>query len=252
VLVCAASVGLWAPALAETETTDKKVWKDELELSYVLTGGNTRVQTFHAKNNLEYRFTERLTGKWMFDLLYGEDGGEQNAGRYRTELRADFALLERLFTYGLGGLSKDTFADIDGRYYVGAGLGYAVLAGPTHTLVAEAGLNYNRERYTRSIPDPTPPPAYLPATHEDFVMGRLFGKYVLAFTDRSNFTQSLEYFPNLKETIDYILISETALTAAVNSYLSLKTSYTLKYDQEPAGTAGRTDTIVGAAVVVTL
>ncbi|MEW6324505.1 MAG: DUF481 domain-containing protein [Nitrospirota bacterium] len=246
-LACITVIALPASAGAQTKT-----WKDQLELSYVQTGGNSRTQTLRLKNNAEYLFTNRLAGKWLVDLIYGETGGEQNAGHYMTELRLDYRLLDRLFVYGLGGAVKDNFAGIDGRYYTGAGLGYRVLAGPTHTLVVEAGANYNVERYTPTL-NPAPPPKYLiPPINESFVMGRFFGKYVFAFTEKSNFSQSVEYLPNLKETIDYVLISETALTAAMTGYLSLKFSYTLKYDQEPAGTAGRTDTIVSAAVVVTL
>jgi putative salt-induced outer membrane protein len=85
---------------------EEKRWSDEAELSFVNTGGNTDVMTLSAKNNLKYKFTDKLAGSWAIEALYGETDGEKNAERYFTELRLDYLFTERFYTFGMGGGSK--------------------------------------------------------------------------------------------------------------------------------------------------
>jgi putative salt-induced outer membrane protein len=217
---------------------EDKRWSDEAELSFVDTGGNTDVVSLSAKNLLKYKFTNNLTGSWALGALYGESDGEKNAERYFTELRLDYAFTERLYTFGIGGWLKDEFAGFDARYYVGPGIGYKFLAGPKHLLVGEAGANYAREEYTDG-------------TDRDYIEGRVFGKYEYAFTKKNRFSQSLEFLYDFDESDNYKVNSVTALISALNSYLSLKASYEVKYDNHPVPeTLEDTDTILGVTLVV--
>ena len=73
--------------------------------------------------------------------------------------------------------------------------------------------------------------------------GRAYGKYEYALNAKNRFSQSVEFLYDFEESENYTLISETALTSALNSYLSLKTSYTAKYDNQPVPeTLEETDT----------
>ncbi|MDW7644428.1 MAG: DUF481 domain-containing protein [Desulfuromonadales bacterium] len=221
-----------AGALAE----DQK-WSDEAELSYVDTSGNTEVTTLSAKNKLQATLTERILATWKLQALYGETDGEKTAESYMTELRGDYALSERLYTFGAAGWLQDKFAGIDSRYTFGLGIGYKFLDGPKHFLRGEAGLTYTMDEYTDG-------------SSEEYLGGRLFGEYQYQFTEKNRFSQTLEYLPDFENSDNWLLNSETALIAALNSFLSMKTSYVVKYDNEPAPGSEKTDRILGVALVV--
>ena len=211
-------------------------WQDEAELLYVDTSGNTDVTTFSAKNTLTVPFSGKTKGTWRLGVLYGESDGTKNAESYFTELRVDHSYTERLYSFGYGGWYKDKFAGIDARYYLGAGGGYKFLTGPKHFLSGEAGLTYTKEEFTDN-------------TDNDFPGGRLFGKYEYHFTEKNRFTQSLEWLLDFSKFDNWNLNSETALLSALNSWLSLKASYVIKYDNDPIAGVKKADRILGVALV---
>jgi putative salt-induced outer membrane protein len=196
------------------------------------------VTTLSAKNLLKYKFTEKLEGAWKLGALYGKSGGEKNAENYFTELRMDYLLTTRFYCDVLGGWMKDKFAGFDSRYYVGPGIGYKFLMGPEHTLLGEVGLRYVNEEYINN-------------TDKDYLEGLAFAKYEYAFTNKNKFSQSLEFLYDFEDSDNYRLYSETALLSSLSDYLSLKTSYVIKYDNEPVPkTLDDTDTILALALVV--
>ncbi|WP_321529754.1 DUF481 domain-containing protein [uncultured Desulfuromonas sp.] len=211
-------------------------WKDQAELAYVDTSGNTDVTTLSAKNKLTYQFTDRITGLWKVEILNGKSDGERNAESYFSELRSDYACTDLLYYYAQASWLKDRFADIDSRTVLGAGSGYKFLTGPKHLLVGEAGLTYTIEKLTDDSDD-------------QYVGGRLFSQYDYQINDTSTFTQNAELFLDLEQMSNYRLNTETALTTALNSLLSFKTSYVIKYDNEPADGTEHTDTILAASLV---
>lgn len=236
--VCIAAITLFmgASSLAHAE---EMPWHDEAELLYVDTSGNTDVTTFSAKNTLTVPFSGKTKGTWKLNALYGESDGTTDAESYFTELRVDHSHTERFYTLGYGRWTRDTFAGIDARYSVGAGAGYRLLIGPTHFLLGEADLTYTKEEYTDN-------------TDVDFPGARLFGKYEYHFTDKNKFTQSLEWLLDWSNFDNWNLNSETAVLSALNSWLSLKASYVVNYDNDPIPGVKKADRILGVALVVSI
>ena len=235
IFITAATISSYADE--ETPAKEKKL-KDEFEFALINTTGNTEVTTLAAKNALTYQFTEKWLGSWKIGALYNESDNEVNAERYFTDLRLEYTITDRFYTYGIGGWLKDRFSGYDGRYYVGPGVGYKFFKGPKHFLAGETGINYVYEELTDDSTD-------------DFLEGRLFGKYEYAFTEKNKFSQSLEYLQGFDDANNYLINSETALIAALNSYLSLKLSYIINYNNQPSSdTPDRTDTILGAPIIV--
>jgi putative salt-induced outer membrane protein len=212
-------------------------WRDEAEITFVDTSGNTDVSTLSAKNTLTFPVSGKTKGTWKLGALYGKSDGEKNAESYSTEIRLDHSYTERLYSFGYAGWFRDRFAGIDERYYLGAGGGYKFLIGPKHFLLGEGGLTYTTEEYTDN-------------TDNDFLGGRLFGKYEYHFNEKNKFTQSLEWLLDFSEFENWNLNSETAIVSALNSWLSLKANYLVKYDNEPVGTVKKTDRILGVALLV--
>lgn len=225
-------------ALAE----DGKTWKDEAELSYIQTGGNTQVTNLSAKNLLTYQATEKIKLDWSVLALFAEtevDGSkEKSAERYATELRLEYSLTERFYTAAYGGWLRDEFAGIEDRYYIGPAVGYKFLIGPKHFLRAEAGVDYVKEDYVDN-------------TDDNYMRGRAFGEYAFALTEKTRFSQSLEYLNAFDNSDNYNVNSETAVITALSDKLSLKTSYVVNYDNEPVPKElEKTDTKLAVTIIV--
>ena len=221
----------------KTEASEKK-WADEAELAFVDTSGNTDTTSLSAKNILKYRFTEAFSGTWKIAVLYGETDGDKSAERYLTELRGDYLFTDRIYGVVLSGWQKDKFEGVDAQYYLGPSLGYKFLLGPVHFLNLEAGLNYVFEEYTDN-------------TDENFLKGRAFGEYEWAFSEKNKFKQTLEGLFDLDDANNYDIISETALITSISDQFSLKTSYVIEYDNEPASDdVEKTDRFLSITLVV--
>ena len=219
---------------------EESKWNEEGELSYIDTGGNSDILTLSIKNLLKYKFSEKTSGSWKAGFLYGKSGGVKNAENYRTELRADHLLSERLYSSVIAGWLKDTFSGIDPRYYLGPAIGYKFLMGPEHFLNGEAGLDYVKEKYTDK-------------TDSSYMRGRTFAEYNYAFSKKSKFIQSIEFLYDFSESKNYNINSVTAIISSLSDYLSLKMSHELKYDHEPVpSTLDKTDTLLAVSLLVNI
>ena len=228
------------PCFAIAETSEPKRITDEAQLSYVDTQGNSRLSSLLLVNTLKYTPLDYLIATWNVEVLKTSQDGVGTAERYTTFLRLDYLISSRLYSFADVLWLQDEFANIDDRYYLGAGLGYKILAGPTHILNTEAGVNYTMDTYTTPDPD------------NNYLGGRIFGKYTYNFTAKNKFEQAVEYLHDFDNSENYNVNSDTSLTASINSMLSLKTSYKVKYDNEPVGDAVYADRILAVTLVVNL
>jgi putative salt-induced outer membrane protein len=228
-------------AAEENKPKKEKRFSNETNFALVNTTGNTEALTVAGKNEMKYKFTDKWTGSWVVGTLYGKSDGDKNAERYFTDLRADYSINDRWYAYGLGTWLRDKFAGFDNRLGIGPGVGYKFLIGPKHFLLAETGLNYAYEDYADSDED-----------NEDFLEGRLFGKYEWAFTKKTKFSQSLEYLQSFKDSSMRKLNSETALVTAITDIMALKISYSILYNNDPRPSdLDDTDTILATSLVIT-
>jgi len=223
----------------EATFAQEKQWEDSAELSYVQTGGNTDIMTFSGNNTLKYRFSDKWAGTWKLGALYGETDGVNNAERYFTDLRVDYgASADKLYYYAMGGWLKDKFAGIDNRINVGPGAGYKFLNGDRHYLSTEAGLSYATETYTDD-------------TDNDFLEGRVLGKYEFVFNPKTKLTQTAEYLYNFDDSEKYRINTITGLTTQLTDMFSLKISYEINFQNQPTPeTLDQTDSLFSVALVV--
>jgi len=228
-------------AAEETTPKEEKRLTNETNFSLVNTTGNSEAFTVAGKNEMKYQFSDKWAGSWVIGALYGKSDGDKNAERYFTDLRTDYTISERWYAYGLGSWLRDEFAGFDNRIGIGPGVGYKFLIGPKHFLLGEAGLNYAYEDYLDSDED-----------NRRFLEGRLFGKYEWAFTEKTKFSQGLEYLQSFKNGDTWKLNSETALVTAITDILGLKMSYSVFYNNDPRPSdLDETDTILATSLVVT-
>ena len=223
--------------MGTTFAQEKKI-QDSAELSYVQTGGNTDIMTFSGNNTLKYGFSEKWAGSWVVGILYGETDGVNNAERYNTDLRTDYTASDTLYYYAQGGWLRDKFSGIDNRLYLGPGAGCKLLAGDRQNLSVEAGLNYAKEMYTDD-------------TDNNFLEGRVLGKYEFVFDPKTKFTQTVEYLQNFDDGTKFRINAVSGLTTKLTDMFSLKTSYEINFQNEPTpDTLNQTDTLFSVALVV--
>ncbi len=227
-------------AAEEAKPKTEKRFSDELSFSLVNTTGNSDTLALAGKNEMKYKFTDKWTGSWGAGALYNKSDGNKTAERYFTNLRADYAIDERWYAYGLGSWLRDEFAGFDNRIGIGPGIGYKFLLGPEHFLLGETGLNYVYEDYSDPNED-----------DDQYLEGRLFGKYEWAFTEKTKFSQGLEYLQSLKDSGTWMLNSETALISAITDMLAIKISYSVFYNNDPRPSdLDKIDTIFATSLVV--
>jgi len=197
------------------------------------------VSTFSVKNIVKYKFSEKFEGNWKASALNSKSEGIKSAENYASELRGDYLFSEHVYAGIAVGWFKDKFAGIDMRYYAGPVAGYKVFIGPKHFLKTEAGLDYVTEEYTNN-------------TESDFLRGRAFGAYEFHFTELNKFSQSLEYLYDFDNTNNYNINSVSAMVTVLSQNFSLKTSYEVKYDNEPIGARlnKKTDTLLAVSLLV--
>jgi putative salt-induced outer membrane protein len=255
-----------APAARAQEAENERPWTNTTELGLVTTTGNTETENLTLKNSFTYGW-EKTTFKLDASMLTAEQttreasnvGGtlvveentESTAENYRLSAKLRRTLRERVFAYGSASWDRDVFSGIDSRYVVGAGAGYRALDTETQKLALEIGAEYTDEQTVGA------------ADSDSYAGARGAADYEWTFSETAKLTQELELLFNLEESDDYRVNSVTSVTAALTSKLALKTSYTVRYDNQPVVEVleapgfdpvlfefDKTDTILSASLVI--
>jgi putative salt-induced outer membrane protein len=234
-------IGTVGMAYAQDQSPiEEKRLSNETSISIVNTTGNTDTLSFAGKNDMKYQFNEKWTGSWVVGAIYNETDNKKETERYFTDFRADYIITDRWYAYGLGSWFQDKFSGFDNRIGLGPGLGYHFWMGPRHFLLLEGGLNYTYEDYAADTED-----------NEQFAEGRLFGKYEWMFTEKTKFSQGIEYLQSFKDGKTWKINSESALITAITDILALKISYSVLYNNDPRpNDIKNTDTILATSLVI--
>jgi len=217
-----------------------KNWSNITELSFVNTSGNTKVTTLSAKDKLTYKFSPKIESTLNLAALYGKSDGVKNSENYLAKIKISYLISERLYTSLIAGWSKDEFAGVDSKIWIGPALGYKILSGEKHTLDFEAGAEYVDEKF---IDD----------TKNGYFNGRAFSEYKFMFTEKSNLSQSLEFNYDFENSDNYDMTSITAITTSLSDILSLKASYNINYVNAPVPvTLKKTDTTLSVSLIINM
>lgn len=219
---------LWIMVLCELgyaegdEVEKQKPFSNETTFSMVNTRGNTDTLTLAGENEMAYKFNERWVGSWGAGVVYKEVDSTHQTEHYFADLRVDASMTEHWYIYLLGSWERHEFSGFDHRLGLGPGMGCKFLNGPQHFIFGELGLNYRYEDYADSGEDA-----------EQFLEGRLFGRYKWLITEKTHFTQELEYLQSYKREKTLKLKSDTALITAINRTMALKLTYSVLYNNNP-------------------
>lgn len=224
----------------DLQPNQEKRFSNETTFSMVTTRGNTDTLTLAGENEMAYKFSETWAGSWGAGAVYKEVDSTNKIERYFADLRVDASITEHWYVYLLASWDRDEFSGFDRRLGLGPGMGCKFLNGPKHFLFGELGLNYRYEDYASSESDP-----------DQFMESRLFGRYKWAFTEKTNFSQKLEYLQSYKQEKTLKLKSDTALITAINKTMALKLNYSVLYNNNPIpSTLENTDSTFTTSLVI--
>jgi putative salt-induced outer membrane protein YdiY len=213
------------------------------DLGFVNVAGNTSVTTL----NVSQRYIRRLAPwefKQDFGTVYGKTDGTESSNLWRASLRADYGLSSHWALYALTAFDRNKFAGIKSRFAEGVGVVAKLIATDVDQLNLEAGFQVTQQKN-------------LDGTDDNFKSLRAATSVKHTFPGKSYIFQSVEVLPNLDESEDLRVNSETAVVAPVSSHIGLKFSYVVRYDNLPAlnaaGTAPlqKTDRIFSTGIQIT-
>lgn len=222
-LRCAAVVSvlaLTAAGAATAQTSDSLGWAWVANLGFVQASGNTSLTTINAGDKLTFRPDLRWTFTKTGALVYGKTSGVESANQVQLGLRADYAINSRISAFGLVNYERNPFAGIARRFEELVGLGVKLVSTPKHVLSVDVGAG-NNQQLTGGV-------------STSFFVARLAPTYRYNITSKAYFEEAVELLENLKATGDLRSSSLSSLVAPLSSRISLRVSYLMRYDAEPA------------------
>ena len=212
------------------------------DVSFVNVSGNTSITTL----NVGERYIRRMA-RWefrqAFGVVYGKTEGTETSNLLLASLRADRVLGARWAAYALTAFERNKFAGINSRFAEGVGAVYKVIATDIDQINLEAGFQVTQQRN-------------LDGTNNNFNSLRGATSLKHAFGRGAYFFQSAEILPNLEDSKDLLVNSETAVVAPLSSRIGMKFSYLVRFDNLPAlnatGTAPlrKTDSILSSGIQI--
>ncbi len=220
ILAVLAASSAWAQNPAAPPPTELTA-----DLGFVSVSGNTAVTTV----NIGQRLVRRLA-PWEFRqdlaLVYGRTDGVESSNLWRAALRGDYAVSSRLAIYARTGFERNKFAGIDARFAEGLGGVLKVLETGVDQMDLQAGLEATQQESLDRM--------------DSFMSLRAAMSWKHALGASASFFQSVEVLPNLDDSDDLRVNSETALVAPLSQRVGIKASYQVRFDNQPALNAAGT------------
>ena len=218
-----------APAAgAQTVTAD---------FGFVNASGNTSLSTLNFGDKIVLK-----AASWVITqngaYIYGKTSGISSANLLKAAVRGDKMFIGRVGFFVGSAYERNRFAGFTMHTDQIAGLSAQVLSEPRDTLRLDGGGVYTSEKR-------------VDGSSMTFPAARAGMAFKHSFGGSSAFTQTAEYVPNLEDTDQYRVNTESGLTAKMTTHVGLKLSYLLRYDSKPAIGFKNADRILTTGLQVT-
>ena len=226
------------PAAAQESIT----WESSTELSVVATGGNASSSTLGLKaavagttesnvfkielggiRSSVDQTTRTATGTSTSYTINETTISQTTAENYFAKARYD-RKFSQAFGFAGFGWDRNTFAGIQNRYALVAGIGRTFVEGETGHFKADIGATYTVQKDV----DPAP------GADDGFGGMRLNLDAARKLSETADFTSALAVDENLESTEDLRADWTNSIAVALSQKLALKTSIQLLYDHLPS------------------
>jgi putative salt-induced outer membrane protein YdiY len=202
-------------------------WVHTAELGLNWQTGNTERLGFVFGWNSD-RETEKSKTALRIGIIYTEDDEVRSANNQFLTIQHDIKWGQWYF-FGLGGLTRDEFKEIDLRAFITPGIGYIVNDDDEWKLRLEVGPTATWTDWENRDSEWT------------FDIYAALKAEVQVF-DSARLAQNLWWFPSITNSPDGRLISETFLEQPLSEQLFLKISFLVTYDTTVQAPTKETDT----------
>lgn len=210
--------------------------KNESEIGYASSNGNTKTLSLNAKQTNDYKFDRNIIGL-KARYLNGRASGVETTRYFMTGLRYERELGAQFNVFAGETFEKDKFADIDKRWSSDIGGKYKILDTEKTKFFTELGYRYKHEARITG-----------PFNSGNYI--RNYNEWEYKWTPTFSTKYWLELLPNLSKTNDWQYNTELSLIAAINSIFSMQASSTIRYDHEPApGIRYKTESLLTSSLV---
>jgi len=220
--------------LAPDDAADKEelpAWKGTLTIGGKYTGGNTNTRSITSQLDAERRAE---MDRWTFKAWWNY-GQEKTNGSNRIttrneggSIKYDYFVTKKLYYLAIAGAEADSLADLDLRYYGGAGAGYQFLEGDKTSFLGELALTYFAEKFSTGTDNST-------------VALRVAYKLSHKLSDTTKIEQDLTLFPSVEKIDDFYGKLDTRLRADLTKSMFAQLQNIIDYDNTPAPGAKRLD-----------
>jgi len=215
-----------SPVPVEDEPTDEH-WHGFVEAGGTYTDGNTDVRTARVAAEAIKRIEDdRYTTRAFWN--YTRSGGEITERNAGINGKWDHFIDEKLYYNGIAGVETDQEADLDLRYYAGAGAGYQIRDDEKVKLYGEAGLVY----FTEEFDD---------GSDNSYISARVSYDLDYTVSETTLFEQIAEAFPSVENASDFNGRLDSKLSLEIKENWSAYIQHILDFDNTPAVGADRID-----------
>lgn len=248
-------------ATAPAEEAPEEASKDATELKLLAGGqfasGNSRLVaitsagTFRARRGSN-QLSMAAAGNYSRSGLEANDEMKTTVANVQGNTRYDRFLVGGLAAFLSMSARNDRFQGLDLRLNVDPGLAYYFIDQQSQQLRGEAGYDLQYDfRHGETIRDARADGVALEQTDLRH-SARLFAGYQNNLNAAVTFLTGLEYLQGLPETEYWRLNWEVGLTSSINDALSIATTFSLRYDNEPLPGIEKTDTVTAISLVYQL
>ncbi len=214
----------------ETETSS---WSGEGEAGIILIDGNSNSKIINAGLSVNKK-VETWENTLKVAANTAENNGDKSAESYLAAYNIKYDISEKSFLFGDLRYLDDKFDSFDGISTIGGGYGYRISNTELLKWFVNAGLGYRNTEFD-SIGDDISGIAFIGESDFRF-----------KFSDTAEIT---DIFRTEATSDNSYLQNSLGLSVAMNSLLSLKISYDVRYNSDPAEGDTNTDTITAVSLV---
>lgn len=214
--------------MAQTVTAD---------FGLVSASGNTRLATVNIGDKISTNLRS-WTITQLGAYIYGKTNGASSVNLLKASIRGDHKFAGRVGLFLGSAFERNRFAGFTVHTDQIAGISALAWAQTRDTLRFDGGGVYT---YEKRVDDST----------KSFPAARAGMNFKHSFGGTSAFVQIAEYVPNLQDSEQYRVNTESIITAKMTTHIGLKLSYLIRYDSKPATNFGKSDRILTTGLQVT-
>jgi putative salt-induced outer membrane protein len=213
------------------------VTKITADIGYVAVTGNTRVTTFNIGEKLT-QGRGRLALEQSIALVFSKQADSVISNYLRANLRGDYKIDRLLALFTGVTFDRNTFAGIERRFEEQLGITARLVGTTRDTVRVEGGGTFTQQVGTDGI-------------QQNFPSARGAFQWRHAFTEAAYFAQNIEYIPNLKQTEDWRVNTESGIVAPLSARIGLKIAYVIRYDNLPQAGFSEIDRLFTSGLQIT-